>query len=439
MFSDNGGRRQLSFAKLVHLCSWKELKKMMKNPFYSNSIYIILSTLVSNGIGLIFWIVAAQYYPEDIVGLATVLISLSGLVVTISRMGLDQSLVRFFPCGDQSKIFSTSLIVTTATALLMGAVLIGTTSIWSPTLSGISMVSVVLFLLLVLFQGGAGIVSNAFIALRKAKFTLTQNIIMGSRLLLLVPFITFGVVGILLSWVVSFAISVAIALYLLFAMKIELKGVDRSFLKSSFRFSTGNYISGTLSTLPGLILPILVLNELGAGASANYYIASSFAAIASIIPNAFNTSLFVEGSHGEDLKRTAARSLVASIGLLIPVTLGVYLGGGYLLGLLGKGYATEGLELLELLLVACILNIPYYTYYTMAKIQKRMLVLIALGLINCLAVIVLSYFLLNGYGLDGIGYAWIATNIFEAVIVALALFRKPSAKSATPPSTLNGS
>ena len=51
---------------------------------------------------------------------------------------------------------------------------------------------------------------------------------------------------------------------------------------------------------PNLILPIMVLNVLGAEQAAYYYIAYAIAALLFMIPGAISTSLFVEGSHGEE-------------------------------------------------------------------------------------------------------------------------------------------
>jgi hypothetical protein len=49
------------------------------------------------------------------------------------------------------------------------------------------------------------------------------------------------------------------------------------------------------------------------------------------IPNAISTSLFVEGSHGEALKRTVVKSLIVIFSLLVPAAAG-YSGVGRFLG-----------------------------------------------------------------------------------------------------------
>ena len=74
-----------------------------------------------------------------------------------------------------------------------------------------------------------------------------------------------------------------------------------------------------------MILPIMVLNVLGAEQAAYYYIAYAIAALLFMIPGAISTSLFVEGSHGEALKRTVVKSLVTIFSLLVPAAGVLYL------------------------------------------------------------------------------------------------------------------
>jgi Na+-driven multidrug efflux pump len=56
-----------------------------------------------------------------------------------------------------------------------------------------------------------------------------------------------------------------------------------------------------------------------------------------MIPGAFSTSLFVEGSHGEALKKNTLKSLLGTFSLLIPaVIIYIFIIG---FGILGVGYA----------------------------------------------------------------------------------------------------
>ncbi|MFX0206840.1 MAG: oligosaccharide flippase family protein, partial [Candidatus Hodarchaeota archaeon] len=90
-----------------------QFKKHVRDPLYKNSFLIMLTSISNAAFGLIFWIIAAKIYSKEDVGIATALISSLGLLVLLSRFGFDQSIIRFFPEGDKSKIFSTSAIIMT--------------------------------------------------------------------------------------------------------------------------------------------------------------------------------------------------------------------------------------------------------------------------------------------------------------------------------------
>lgn len=422
MFSDLWDDVRGIFHGRVRPRSVAGIKGLLSDPFYSNSTYLVLSSLASSGIGLVFWIFAAQIYSKEDIGLAAAIISLSGLALSVSKLGIDQSIIRFFPEGDKSKIFSTSLTIITGSALLIGAIFILTARFWSTTLV-MNAYGSLLFILLVILIAISVTTNSTFIALRRSRLSFIQNVVTGSRLVLIFPFFMLGAMGILASWVVAYALSVLLSLYLLRLLRIGLRGIDLDFLRNSFTYSAGNYVSGLLVDASATILPILVLNVLGAGASADYYVAYSMALVVSVIPSAFCTSLFVEGSHGEKLLSTTKKTILMSILVLVPVIIVMYIGGGFFLGLFGKGYADEALELFRLLLIMNLLMVPFLVYVSIAKIRKDMRGLTIIGVFNSALLVGLSYSFMYLWGLAGIGYAWILTMVLDAVAIVF-LFRR---------------
>jgi len=59
-----------------------DLKKFLSLPLIRNALYLTLAFFTGIGSGLIFWILAARFYPVEDVGLASSLISLVMLVST---------------------------------------------------------------------------------------------------------------------------------------------------------------------------------------------------------------------------------------------------------------------------------------------------------------------------------------------------------------------
>ena len=115
----------------------------------------------------------------------TALISSLSLVILVSRFGLGQSLIRFFPERDKGKVFGTSVIITTLFAVLFGVIFIAGIEVWAPGLHQLKQY-VFPYLLFLAASSVTLLTGNAFIALRKTEYYLLQSLLMGSRIVFLV-------------------------------------------------------------------------------------------------------------------------------------------------------------------------------------------------------------------------------------------------------------
>ena len=168
----------------------------------------------------------------------------------------------------------------------------------------------------------------------------------------------------------------------------------------------------------------MVLNVLGAEETAHYYIAFAITSLLFMIPSALSTSLFVEGSHGEGLKKGTLKALRAIFLLMIPAAFILYFGGEWLLGLIGKDYAASVLELLRILVISSFFMAVSSIFMTIKKVQKDVLGLILLsGLIFGL-LIGLGYVFMLAYGVTGIGYAYVAGYGAGALAVGMMVWRE---------------
>jgi len=57
----------------------EELKKHLSNPLFKNAYFLMLSSLTSAGSGF-FWLIAARFYSAVNVGIASAIISATGLI-----------------------------------------------------------------------------------------------------------------------------------------------------------------------------------------------------------------------------------------------------------------------------------------------------------------------------------------------------------------------
>jgi len=395
-------------------------KRMGKDPLYRNSAYIMATSVVSSAFGFFFWILAAKLYPKEDVGLATALISSMSLLILLTRFGFDASLIRFLASGDRTKAYSSALTVTTFAAFLAGAIYVLGIGVFSPQLSFLSDPSYAgLYVLFLCASSTASITSSAFLALREGKYYLLQSLLMGSRLIFLLPLAAYGLLGLYSSYGIAYML-VALSLLLLIASKGIKPGIgaDRAFLRKTWKYSAGNYLAGLLSGAPALILPLMILSILGAEQAAYYYIAYAIAGILYMIPSAVSTSLFVEGSHGAALKKTVLKSIKTIYAILIPATLVLYFGGGVLLSAIGKDYDAGALELMKAFALAGIFMAPASVYYAIKKIQKGVKDMTIMTAIQSILLLGLTYVLIQQYGLIGAGWGWVATYAIMAIIMA---------------------
>jgi len=325
-----------------------KIRQYIKEPLFRNSLFIILASVLGGAFGFIFWVLAARIYSKEDVGTATALISSLSLVILLSRFGLNQSLIRFFPEKDKGRVFGTSVIITTIFAVLFGVIFIAGVDVWAVELHIVKRYAFP-YLLFLAASSITLLTGSAFIALRKAEYYFLQSLFMGSRILFLIPLVFLGTLGIFSSVGTSFVVTLIFSLFLLVKLGIKPAGMDRGFLSDAFHFSAGNYVAALLMRSPGYILPVMVLNMLGAEETAHYYLAFAITSLLFMIPHAVSTSLFVEGSHGEALKKTALKSIFAIFCLLIPAVIVLYFFGELVLELIGKDYALGALNVLRIM------------------------------------------------------------------------------------------
>lgn len=403
-----------------------QLLLQLRDPLFKNSLYNMLTSIFSSGLGFLFWLIAAKLYIEKDVGLATALISSISLLILFSRFGFDSSIIRFLPTNDRSTVFSTSAIITTLFALIFGVIFIIFIDVLSPELHFLKMPhNASLYLLFLAVNSILSLTGVAFVAIRKSEYQFFKSIVSGSRVIFVMLFVGLGAFGIFDAIGMSFIVTLLFSFFLLAHSKIKPKfAIDRNFLNDAFHFSLGNYFAVLLMSAPIQIIPILVLNTTGAEESAYYYISFSIVSLLFMIPDSISMSLFVEGSHGKELKKTVLKSVFAVFSILIPSVAFLYFGGGWILDIFGKSYSENGLELLRIMIFTSIFMAINSIYFSIKRIQKDVKVLVVIsGLVGGL-LIILGYVFLVIFGIIGIGYAWVISYGIGSLIVLTLIWKE---------------
>lgn len=391
--------------------------------FQINSFLILLSSLTNAFFGFLFWVIAARLYPQSEIGIASGLISALALGFTFSRLGLDQSIVKFFPQGDKKSILMTSSIIVLASSLIIGVILIALSPIWLSQ-AEFSFGTSIAFILFLMAISLAWLLGRSFIAVRKNSHYFIQILISNSKVLFILFLTSLGAFGIFFSYGLAFA--VAIIFSLIFLLRLLGSGqysFDRSYLRKSFAFSSGTYVYGFFMLLPMQVLPLLVLNDMGTNEAAIYYLVYAFTSLLFVIPDAFGTTLFVEGSHGRPLGHLYKKSAITIVTLLVLVVVFYSLFGKQILGIIGDEYV-GGFQLLQIMALSSFLVAVVIVYYSHLLVNGRVKLLILLSVITSVIQIGTSYLLIGTFGILGVGYSWLICYLIMSAIVGVLIVRE---------------
>jgi len=203
--------------------------------------------------------------------------------------------------------------------------------------------------------------------------------------------------------------------------------IEKKVLNELSHYAPGNYVARILLQLTIYVLPLVVLNILGAEMNAYFYIAWTLAVALQVIPSSISNSLFAEGSNDEaSIRVNTAKSLKFVFLLLVPLTLLILIIAGKLLLLFGQPYADNAALLLRILVVAVIPWGINYLYVSIERVRKNIKGIIGVtAAATCLS-LGLSYFVMLRMGLVGVGIGYTAGQTIVAIAVVIHLWRRYS-------------
>jgi O-antigen/teichoic acid export membrane protein len=393
----------------------------IRNPLYVNSFFLVASRLLNLGGGFVFWLLAAKYYSIENIGTSTTLISSLSLIILISAVGFDFSLIRYINLVDQRKAIETSITITTIFAIIITVLYLLFIDLIAEDLAFIlHPIYSILFIAFASFNSLFLISGASLKATREVKYFFYQNVILNLRIIFLIPLSEFGSFGIVAAFGLATIFSSLYALFLI-RKKTDIGfSIDKQYLKKSFYFSSANYLSNILNTLPSLVFPILILNTFNETETAKYYIAFAIGNLPLIVADALGTSLFIQGSHGENLRKNTIKSVITIYLLLTPTIIFLYCFGDLVLGIYGEKYI-NAYNLLKILAITCFFIPVYSIFIPIQNIRMKTKSVFKLNILKFVLLMTLSYFLLIKYGIVGIGYSWLITHIILSFSIALII------------------
>jgi len=417
------------------------IKSLFKVSLYRNAIYLMLNFTMYALTGFFFWIAAARLYPVEIVGLASSAISAIGLLSLLSTLGLDYGLIRFLPlAGEKAReMINSCLTIGSSVSIIAALIFLVGINVWSPALLPIreNLLFLFAFIIFALANTLQSFYTQCFIAARKSRFSMAQGWLVG--FLRFIPLVmlasSFKSFGIFFSW--GIAVSIAVLVSLAFYMPRAYHGyrplpsIRKEVVSQMLRFSFANYVTNILWMIPQLVLPIMVVNLLGADQNAYFFIGWSIAGMVFMIPAATSLSLLAEASQDEQkLHQELKKSLKLILLLLVPAIILLLVLGNNILQLFGKVYSEKAPQLLWILAVSALPLSLNHVYFTIKRVEKKMKSVICLAGFTAVTTLGLSYVLMPVMGINGAGVSWLISQSTAALFTFHyfwhRFFRKPS-------------
>jgi O-antigen/teichoic acid export membrane protein len=403
------------------------MTSFFQDPLYRNSIFIMLNTGLVSLFNYLFWLIAFKVTSSEHIGLATAAISAAMMIAAISRLGMDDSITRFLPQSKDRGGFVNALIVI---MLLVTIIVLAGFMMWlphvSPALLFIKQWQYALpFVILVILMSVCNMQGTTLVASRRADLALLEFALLFLRIPLLLVMGALGIFGIFLAMDITYLIMMVVGFIFLYRMGIVRdRHTDFGQARKTMKYSLSNYMALILYTAPYTLIPILVINVIGASQQAYYYAAYSIAAFLLLVPDAIVASMFVEGAHERPLRDTAYKSLRFALIILVPMVLATAFFGDNLLLLFSREHSAAAYELLLLLAISSLFYAVIEVCFTVMQVRKNLVMLNFIRLSNTGLTLGLGYVFMQKIGLIGIGYAWLLSCVIVAVIAGWIMMTK---------------
>lgn len=408
---------------------WKELVgkvlALVKQPLFSNAGYLLGVNLVGGVTGVVFWGMAARLYESADIGIASAMLSAITLLAGLAGLGISTGLVRFLPgARHPGRLLNSAFTLNVTIALIVACGFLAGLEFWSPSL---------VFLQRDVFLA-AGFVAYAvattlsatlqmvFVAHRRAMYTFVLTLIVnGGRLPLVAALAGLDAVG--LVGAVGLATVLAVALSLtVFMQKVRPAYQPRPALiwrelVPLIPYSAGNYVAVLLIQSTQSILPLMILEVLGAQYSGYAYVAWMLGTLLTSPGTALAGSAFAESSYApERLSAVLRKAAVLGLGITVPAALAFGVIAPWLLILFGSDYAQEALGLLRWLAAAAPAVVLSSLYLTWLKVRKQVGTLIVVSGVVALTTLGVARALMPAYGIAASGMGWLIGNGLVAVL-----------------------
>jgi O-antigen/teichoic acid export membrane protein len=399
-------------------------------PQHRDGLALVASSGMSSAVGLLYWVLAAQIFPADVVGVNAVMVSSLMLVGGVAHLNMSHALLRFVPVagtGSRRLVVLGYLVAITLSGLAGAGFGLGAIW-WAPKL-----IDVAGYGTLVVFFAVSCPIWTLFTlqdyvltAVNRATAVPIENLVFAVLKVGLLVAVASAAVpgGIALSWVIATALIVLpINLWLLVRLLPAHGGktADRAVPVTAGvvgRFIGADYVGALFWQAAMMGLPVLVLGRLGAEAAAAYNMVWQFGLALYMVPSGMGQSMIAHSAADPGKVEKARRETVRrGLMLVTPVALVLALGAPLVLALFGPHYAAAGTGALALVALSAVPNVVTAAATSTARVRQRRGVQFGVPTSLSVLTIGLAWLLMPHLGVLAVGLAWLLAQCSVAAVV----------------------
>ncbi|MDI6872405.1 MAG: hypothetical protein QME79_13840 [Bacillota bacterium] len=349
---------------------------------FDSAASLIASTVVTSGLGFLYWVLAARVAPVEQVAAATAIVSAMTLLLNVGQFGFGTMLIaegtgRVRRMGP---LIAASLLVVMSASSALTVVFVVVVRMVDSTLARSLMgwPAVLALIAGVALGAAALVVDQALIGLALSPVQLYRNVVFATSKLVLcwgaamaVELVTVGTI--LWAWVAGSALSLVAVLVDLRRRGRRVGFVPRPSALSGLGVRTADHNTVNLAQmLPRLGLPLLAALVLAEADYAAFFAAWMIASFLYMVPTHLSTAMFAIAVG--DRTALAARLRAGLVVLLGPGVLGAFVIGGFAsawMGIFGPDYriAATGLAVLAAGYLPCVLK---ELYIAVERVEGRL-------------------------------------------------------------------
>ena len=403
------------------------ISRLRQDEMIWNSLFLIMSTGLQAATGFLFWIITAHLFSVSDVGKGSALISGAGLIGILALVGLNSGMGKYLPnARNRDALISSGIAVVAVIGALGGLLYILLTPVIAPKLAFVekSPVLTIGFALITAAAAVNTLTDVIFIASRKAKYTFfVDGVIGGFGKIALVSILAgAGAYGLFLASATGIVLATVASIVLIITalhVRIDLRGSLEP-LRPLLRFSAANYIGFVMSVLTTLIVPIILLDRLGAKSAGYFFVVLQLAQIVYTAAAALEQTFLTEGSRADaDMGQLRRRSLRLVV-LFFVLTAGIMIGAGHwLLLAFGQQYNHYGYTSLIILVLAAGPVSANYWLQTILRLAGKLRAVITVNAIGAIATCSCVW-IGSAHGLTAASWGWLIGAVITACVAAAA-------------------